>query len=131
MNFYRTITAIWAIGFVLYGLYCALQPATVMSLIGYDALTGDAHTEFLSMYGGVQIAIGIFGLAALRDQKLLAANMLLLSVVFLLLALGRAIGYATIEGLGGYSLIAIIFETISFILFLFAYLRIQGQPESL
>ena len=127
MTYYRSICAIWAIGFIAYGLYCALQPSAVMTLIGYEALGADAHTEFLAMYGGVQIALGVFGLAALRNQQLLPAYMLLLSIVFLLLALGRAIGYATLEGLGGYSLIAIIFETVSFVIFLFAYLRVEAN----
>ena len=114
--FHKALTAVLGIGFVFYGLICFFMPESITSLIGYEATTSDARTEFLAMYGGVQTGLGIFGLLALRESSLMRANFLLLTIVFTALALGRLSGYIIMDNLGGYTHVAIVFETISALL---------------
>ena len=119
----KVLSTILGTGFVLYGVFCFVQPDAILNFIGYAATTDDASTEFLAMYGGVQTAIGLFGLYAVMNPSNLRANMFLLSIVFAFLAASRAYGYLAFENLGGYTLIAIVFETVSLILCLVGFRR--------
>ena len=111
----------------LYGLYCFFEPIRVTELIGYVSTTGDARAEFLAMYAGVQIAVGLFAIYSLFDTTMLRATILLLGVVFFFLALFRMLGFLEEDSTGIYTHAALIFETFSAAVFLFAFFK-QPRP---
>lgn len=111
----------------LYGLYCFIEPIRVTELIGYVTTTGDARAEFLAMYAGVQIAVGLFALYSLFDTTMLRSTVLLIGVVFFFLALFRMIGFLGEDDTSFYTHAALIFEAISAALFLALFIK-QPKP---
>lgn len=79
--------AVWA----SYGLLCLWHPATLAQLGVFDLDNWVAMVEVRAMYGGAQLAIGLFALLALlRPAQYRQASLGLFALLFTGLATSRA-----------------------------------------
>lgn len=83
-----TVFYLWLNAVAYFGLaaWCALRWRSTSAAIGYVQLDGGGRSEYLSIYGGLQLALAIvFALFALRPEQqrtgLLVALVLYASVV--------------------------------------------------
>jgi hypothetical protein len=76
-----------------YGLFCALSVESLKDVIGFGMLHWSAVIEIRAMYGGAQIGLGLFSIAALLMPGEYAKPAVLLSVlIFTGLAVVRTYG---------------------------------------
>jgi Na+/H+ antiporter NhaD/arsenite permease-like protein len=60
-GFLAIVGAIYA----LLGVWCLAQPVRTAESIGYALTSGSGHSEYMTVYGGLQIGLGIVFLSAL------------------------------------------------------------------
>lgn len=93
-----------------YGLYCLLQPGFLAEGAGVAAISPTGSTELRAMYGGLQAAVGVMALAALRWTELRRPYLLLIAFLASGLGFGRLLGVLLDGGLSSYTAFALIFE---------------------
>lgn len=84
------------IGIILiaYGVACFLNPQLLERLAGISASSLDGTAELRAMYGGVQVAVGVFYLMPLLNTELLRSCLMFNVVLFAGIALARGAAIA-------------------------------------
>jgi hypothetical protein len=96
--FVTIILWISAFAFISYGLVCFFVPDIPASAIGYSLTNADSAIEIIAMYGGVQIAIGLFSLLGARVETLRYSSLTALMLIYSGLAIGRLYGLVQVAG---------------------------------
>lgn len=122
--FSRIVSGTIGLTLLLYGVFCATAQPNALDFIGYQTANADAQIEFLAMYGGVQIGVGVFALTAAFNSDYTKATCLLLTIIFFLLAASRFIGIVIYGDYGDYTIIGVVFEVIAAIMSYIAYRKI-------
>jgi hypothetical protein len=90
LKMYLVISALVWTG---YGIFCALSVESLKEVIGFGMLHWSAVIEIRAMYGGAQMGLGLFSIAALLMPREYAKPAVLLSVlIFTGLAVIRTYG---------------------------------------
>jgi len=128
--FERGVLVFTAIVWLPYGLYCFLQPGALAEMAGVTATSPTGSTELRAMYGGVQMAIGLMALAALRRPEL--ARGVFVAIAFLTAGLftTRLVGAALDGGWSAYTGGGLFFEALSWSLAAAALRRSADAPAS-
>jgi len=123
-----------------YGLFCGLMTEQVGGIVGYDLSYWGGMVEAKAMYGGAQVAIGLFCLLGLINASEYAKPAVMFSFIALSsLALFRLIGLLTIgPGLGldfedplnGYNSGALWFFEVPFAVMAFLLLRSFDKQQA-
>ena len=113
--------------FAVYGAFCIISPQFVADTTGMHA-SDVAITEIRAMYGGLELALGIFLLYCLRNEKEVETGILLMIFCFAGLATTRAIGLFETGG-DSYNNSAFAYEFISFMMSIFALVRLRAQLD--
>jgi len=96
----RSILTLMGLSWTALGLWCAANPQLLAELAGLGMTHWSARVEVRAMYGGVQLALGVFTLlGAMRPATYGRPALLLNALTITLLALLRAVGL-TAEGQG-------------------------------
>jgi hypothetical protein len=101
----RIFLGLSALLWVPYGIYCFLEPGSLAAAAsaGIAAQNATGTTELRAMYGGLQLAIGVFvGLAALRPA-LVQPALLMTAALTTGLALARLSGALIDDGFSSYT----------------------------
>ena len=65
----RIFVALVGVLYVLLGLYCAILPARASKAVGFGLNGGAGQSEFLTVYGGLEVGMGlVFLLPLLRPM---------------------------------------------------------------
>lgn len=81
--------------YVVLGLYCSLLPARASKAVGFELTPGSGQSEFLTVYGGLEIGMGlVFLLPLLRPGETEFALRACL-IIHAGLVLFRTIGFVT------------------------------------
>lgn len=102
-----------ALAWLPYGLFCMVAPTYLQEIAGLAATTPTALTEVRAMYGGLQAAIGALALYGVLRPAQRPAALLALAFLFAGLASVRVAGALIDGGVGGYTWMALGFETFS------------------
>ena len=97
----RIFLAIVGAAYVLLGIWCAVSPSKTAEAIGLAPRPGLGQAEYLTVYGGLQIGLGIWLLSPLWDQP---RTTLVLESCLLLhagLVIFRSLAFALYRGLPG------------------------------
>jgi hypothetical protein len=87
----RIFFALTALIWLPYGIYCFFQPGFLADAAGVVATTTTGTIELRAMYGGLQVGIGAFALAAALRPALTAPALVASSFLFPGLAVTRLI----------------------------------------
>ncbi len=69
----KLYTILNAVGYVVLGLWCAFAPFFTADIVGFTLLGGKGIAEYTAVYGGLQVALGIFFYLCHRTARLDAA----------------------------------------------------------
>lgn len=94
----RIFLAIVGVIYLLLALWCALQPAKTADSIGFALRPGSGQSEYFTVYGGLQLALGLVFLLPLVRPELLSASLLVCLLVHGSLAIMRAISLVAYSG---------------------------------
>lgn len=107
----RIILWISAISFGVYGLICFFDPELPARVMNNPIVSGDALLDAAAMFGGVQIAIGIFCVMGLRRSEYQRPALLLIALVTAGLAIGRLTYWPQTDlSVTWYTQVALVFE---------------------
>ena len=109
----RVFLGLQALLFIPYGLYCLVQPGFLSGAAGLTATSITGTIEIQAMYGGLQTAVGV--LCALGAMQLSLRRPALITLLFFFtgLAIPRVTLGLMYGDIGGYTLSAMILETVS------------------
>ncbi len=95
----RIFLAIVGVLYLVLGLWCAFLPKRASETVGFELLPGSGQSEFLTVYGGLEVGMAlIFLCPLLRPHETVFA----LKACFLIhacLVVFRTVGFFTFEGI--------------------------------
>lgn len=122
----RVFLGLMAAVFIPYGLYCLVNPGMLAEGAGIQALNTTGTIELQTMYGGLQVAVGVLCLLGVFLKHLEQAALYALLFIFAGLAVVRVSLGLSQGDFSGYTVFAMVFETAS-LLFLSWYLLMRKQ----
>ena len=103
------------------GAWCSLDPDTTSEAVGFSLMFGKGQSEFLTVYGGWEVAMGIVFLLPLVQKHWLPYSLQVCVIMHGCLVIFRSIGFLLFDAAEGMTLQLAMGEWIIFILsFLFA-----------
>ena len=88
----RLFLAVVGIAYIGLGLWCAAMPQRTSKAVGFVIQSGQGPSEFLTVYGGLEIALGLLFLWPLYKGEV-AFPLLACLVIHACLVLFRTIGF--------------------------------------
>lgn len=86
--------------YVILGLYCSFLPARASKTVGFDLIEGAGRSEFLTVYGGLEVGMGlVFLWPFLRPAETEFALRACL-IIHACLVLFRSIGFVAFQNIG-------------------------------
>ncbi|MEZ6066411.1 MAG: hypothetical protein R3B90_12055 [Planctomycetaceae bacterium] len=79
-------------------IWCATLPQSTSATVGLQRSVGQGESEYLAVYGGLQLALGLLFLLPLANPKLLAPMLLACVVVHASLVTMRLASFAIYSG---------------------------------
>lgn len=95
----RGYLALVGLLYVGLGLWCAVAPQKTSAVVGFTLQPGGGQSEFLTVYGGLEVALGLLFLWPLYKQEDLAFPLAACVVVHGCLVLFRSIGFIAFAGI--------------------------------
>jgi hypothetical protein len=115
-----------ALIFIPYGLYCLVQPQMLADGAGLTGTTVTGIIELQTMYGGLQTAVGVLCALGAAVERYRGAALMALLFIFAGLAVPR-VSLALMHGeFTGYTVFAMVFESVS-LMFLLWLMVIRGD----
>ena len=127
MKYAKFFIAITGLIFFSYGAFLIYDPKQLINIANFSISENTALTELRAMYGGIQLALGLFMLACFRHERLIPPCLLLMSLVFFCLAATRTLGLIIDPADSGYNFNATIYESFSAIISIAFYLKLTTQ----
>jgi hypothetical protein len=87
------------VAYVALAAWCAVLPATTASAVGFDLRPGGGQSEYLTVYGGLQLALGLAFLRPLVWPAETAATLQLCLLVHGCLVAVRAVSFLLYAGI--------------------------------
>ncbi|TWU29626.1 DUF4345 family protein [Bythopirellula polymerisocia] len=94
----RTYLAIVGIIYLLLALWCALQPTKTAGSIGFELRPGSGESEYFTVYGGLQLALGLVFLLPMVRPEFTSASLLVCLLVHASLAIMRTLSLLLFSG---------------------------------
>jgi len=102
----RIFLAFVGFAYIGLGIWCAVAPQKASSAVGFMLQPGQGQSEFLTVYGGLEVALGLLFVWPIYKSEEVAYPLLVCLVVHACLVLFRTIGFFIYTG----------FETTTYVL---------------
>lgn len=94
----RTFLAVVGIVYILLAVWCAIAPAQTSESVGFIVKPGSGQSEFLVVYAGLELALGIVFLWPVYQKKVTHFSLCVCVIVHGCLVLFRTIGFFAFTG---------------------------------
>lgn len=84
--------------YVLLAIWCAVAPDATSQAVGFIVKPGSGQSEFLTVYGGLELALGIVFLWPLYQKEVTRFSLYVCMIVHGCLVLFRTIGFFVFTG---------------------------------
>lgn len=125
----RVVAALYALS----GVWCLFQPEAAATYVGYGAPSAVAAAEFFTVYGGIQLGLGLALWLGAQKERYQEATLFLAMVFSLVLVSARAISFVVypnaLDHVGAW-IMAELEAVIAFSLVI-AFLRTHRREQSL
>lgn len=95
----RTFLALVGGMYVVLALWCSLAPAATSQSVGFTLQPGSGQSEFLVIYGGLELALGIVFLWPVYQREVTRYSLSICVIVHGCLVLFRTAGFFLFEGI--------------------------------
>ena len=112
-----------------YGAYCIYDPNVVANLSGLVIPVATASIEIMAMYGGLQLALGIYFILCIRSTHAAKEGLLCMGICFLVIALTRGGGLLMHIDNSDYNRYALIYEVCSALVAFFLLYTLRSAPR--
>lgn len=86
--------------YLLLALWCSLAPGATSRSVGFTLQGGSGHSEFLVVYGGLELALGLIFLWPLWQKAVTHYALTVCVIVHGCLVLFRCVGFLLFAGIG-------------------------------
>ena len=80
------------------GIWCAVAPEQTSTAVGFELRPGQGQSEFLTVYGGLEVALGLMFLRPLYKRDELASSLLTCLLIHGCLVVFRTVGFVIYTG---------------------------------
>ncbi len=94
----RTFLAVVGAIYLGLALWCMAQPEKTAGSLGLSLKPGSGQSEYFTVYGGMQLALGLFFLAPLVRPEMLSTALLISLVFHGCLVLCRTVSFTLFSG---------------------------------
>ena len=94
----RIFLAFVGMAYVGLGLWCAVDPKTTASAVGFELTNTQGQSEFLTVYGGLEVGLGLLFLWPLIRRDEVAFPLFACLLIHTNLVLFRTVGFFAFEG---------------------------------
>ena len=124
-NMERVFLAIVGVAYIALAVWCSVAPGKTSQAVGFDLQPGSGQSEFLVVYGGLELALGILFLSPLvrNEQTLFSLQACL--IIHACLVVFRSIGFAAFSGIEIKTYFLAVVEWIILLTALFFWLRFK------
>jgi hypothetical protein len=95
----KIFLAVVGAAYILLAVWCAIRPDQTSTSVGFDLKPGAGQSEFLVIYGGLELGLGLAFLLPLLREDYLPFALLLCLIVHACLVLFRTISFAMFAGI--------------------------------
>ena len=120
MFFARFILLVFGLQFMLYGLFCIINPTTPIGYLGLESIPTAGSVEVMAMLGGMKLALGAHFCRCGFDSQRTLNGIGMLLVLVAVVAITRAAGLAR-YGLDDYNVAVVLYELVTILLAWLAY----------
>ena len=89
----RLFLAVVGVTYLYLAVWCSLQPVQTSQLVGFDLKPGSGQSEFLVVYGGLELALAVMFLRPLIRPKQVESSLLVCLIVHACLVLFRSVSF--------------------------------------
>ncbi|QDT96512.1 hypothetical protein [Gimesia aquarii] len=94
----RTFLALVGFIYILLAVWCAFAPETTSQSVGFILKPGSGQSEFLTVYGGLELALGIVFLRPLFQKEVTHFSLYICVIVHGCLVMFRTLGFVLFSG---------------------------------
>ncbi len=120
--------AINALAYFGFAAWCTLLPEKTSAAIGFDFKTASAKSEYITVYGGLELGMAIFFLIAAISPDMRAAGVLFGFILYACLAVFRLGTLIGISGLGKFPYAMFAIEVPMALLGAWIWFRMDATP---
>ena len=95
----RIFLAIIGVLYIVLALWCAVAPDKTSQAVGFTLTPGKGQSEFLAVYGGLELALGLFFLWPLWRPEQVAMPLLFCVILHACLVVFRTAGFFLFTGI--------------------------------
>ena len=85
----RAVLVLFGLLYLVLGIWCIAAPESTARKVGFELVGGAGRSEFIVVYGGLEVALGAFFLLCGLDASLRRAGVLLAAISSFSLAIAR------------------------------------------
>ncbi len=85
--------------YLAFAVWCVLKPAETARAVGFELAPGAGQSEYVTVYGGFQLALGLLFLWPWLDASVLTYSLLTCLVIHGCLVLMRSLGFLLYTGI--------------------------------
>lgn len=126
----RTFLALVGGMYVVLALWCSFAPAATSQSVGFTIQSGSGQSEFLVVYGGLELALGIVFLWPLYQREVTRYSLIVCMIVHGCLVLFRSAGFFLFEGIESTTYSLAVGEWLIFLISLGFWLRPQKSTAT-
>lgn len=112
----RIFLTLVGIAYLALAGWCLLQPQRTARSVGFELITGPGQSEYLTVYGGLQIGLGLLFLAPWLKPDLTGPALLACLVIHTSLVCFRTLGFLLYSNLTSTTYTVAVIEWILFLL---------------
>ena len=91
--------AVVGAAYLLLAVWCAVKPSQTSRSVGFDLLPGSGQSEYLVVYGGLQLGLGLFFLMPFLEPDSLKHCLLACIMIHVVLVVFRSLSFVLYTGI--------------------------------
>ena len=86
--------------YLVFALWCTALPEKTAGAVGFDFRSGSGKSEFITVYGGLELAMAVFFAIGAMREEFRAGALLFALLLYACLSIFRVYTLVTVDGIG-------------------------------
>lgn len=117
--------------YLFLGLWCAVSPDKTSGVVGFELVGGSGKSEFLTVYGGLEIGMAMIFLLPILHQRFLEYSLLSCLLLHANLVLFRGLSFLYYSEIGSGTYKLAIGEWLIFLVSLSLYWKLRNSGKTI
>lgn len=108
----KIVLVLLGVSYIGLAVWCMLKPSETSQTVGFQLLPGSGQSEYLTVYGGLQLGIGLYFLAPLFFEGLLVPALCFSTIAHGSIVLCRMTSFVLFTGIQRTTMILAVVEIV-------------------